>query len=314
MEFQEPVLLIGIGRAGAKLATRASSLTGADCVIISHDSNDLNSENDIKIHTESHVNPSSYLIRAQAQKAMDKIRGKIFDYSSVIIFANLAGKAGCAISPLVASAAKEEGKKVLSFAIMPFGFEKERIFLSGVSLKRLRASCDSTVVIDNDALLESNPDLTMSKCYEITHHAVMYVTTSLQKSSISNELSILSTSKDVSDVEISLRDSIKMLYEDAPPASVRKTMLYVFGSDNVSVGKINAIANTVSGIFNENNTSVSLATTQGNKAQVVMITSVEGLGKFESYDPLGAIPHENTLDWDTPESSIKTGIELYQLE
>ncbi len=105
-----------------------------------------------------------------------------------------------------------------------------------------------------------------------------------------------------------------MLYEDAPPASVRKTMLYVFGSDNVSVGKINAIANTVSGIFNENNTSVSLATTQGNKAQVVMITSVEGLGKFESYDPLGAIPQESTLDWDTPESSIKTGIELYQLE
>jgi cell division protein FtsZ len=314
MEFQEPVLLVGIGGAGSRLATKASSLTGADCVIISHDSNDLNSENDIKVHTESHVNPSSYLIRAQAQKLMDKIRGRIFDYSSVIIFANLAGKAGCAISPLVAAAAKEEGKKVLSFAIMPFGFEKERIFLSGVSLKRLRASCDSTVVIDNDALLESNPDLTMSKCYEITHHAVMYVTSSLQKSSISNELSILSTSKDVSDVEVSLRDSIKMLYEDAPPTSVRKTMLYVFGSDNVSVGKINAIAKTVSGIFNENNTSVSLATTQGNKAQVVMITSVEGIGKFDSYDPLGMIPQENTLDWETPESSIKTGIELYQLE
>jgi len=306
--------LIGIGGAGSRLATKASNLTGADCVIISHDSNDLNSENDIKIHTESYVNPSSYLIRAQAQKAMDKIRGKIFDYSSVIIFANLAGKAGCAISPLVASAAKEEGKKVLSFAIMPFGFEKERVFLSGVSLKRLRTSCDSTVVIDNDALLESNPDLTMSKCYEITHHAVMYVTTSLQKSSISNELNILSTSKDVSDIEISLRDSIKMLYEDAPPASVRKTMLYVFGSDNVSVGKINTIAKTASSIFNENNTNVSLATTQGNKAQVVMITSVEGLGKFDSYDPLGVIPQENTLDWDTPESSIKTGIELYQLE
>lgn len=314
MEFQEPVLLVGIGGAGSRLVTKASSLTGADYIIISHDSNDLSSENDIKVHTESYVNPSSYLIRAQAQKVMDKIRGKIFDYSSVIIFANLAGKAGCAISPLVASAAKEEGKKVLSFAIMPFGFEKERIFLSGVSLKRLRASCDSTVVIDNDALLESNPDLTMSKCYEITHHAVMYVTSSLQKSSISNELSILSTSKDVSDVEISLRDSIKMLYEDAPPTSVKKTMLYVFGSDNVSVGKINAIAKTVSGIFNENNTSVSLATTQGNKAQVVMITSVQGTAKFDSYDPLGMIPQENTLDWDTPESSIKTGIELYQLE
>ena len=143
MDFVEPVLLVGIGGAGSKLAAHASQLIGADCVAISHDSNDLGSQDDIKIHTESHVNPSAYLIRAQAQKSMDKIRGKISDYSTVIIFANLAGKSGTAISPLVAMAAKEEGKKVLSFAIMPFRYEKERLFMSGVSLKRLRASSDS---------------------------------------------------------------------------------------------------------------------------------------------------------------------------
>jgi cell division protein FtsZ len=245
---------------------------------------------------------------------MDKIRGKISDYSTVIIFANLAGKAGTAISPLVATAAKEEGKKVLSFAIMPFRFEKERLFLSGVTLKRLRASSDSTIVIDNDALLESNPDLTLNNCYKIANHAIWYVVNSLSTSSISDELNVLSTSKDLNDVEASLRDSIKMLYEDAPPNAVKKTMLYVFGTDNVSIGKINSITNTLSGIFNENNTSVSLATTQGNKSQVVMVTSVQGQLKFDSYDPLGMIPQENTLDWETPESSIKTGIELYQLE
>jgi cell division protein FtsZ len=314
MDFIEPVLLVGIGGAGSKLAAHASQLIGADCVAISHDSNDLGSQDDIKIHTESHVNPSAYLIRAQAQKSMDKIRGKISDYSTVIIFANLAGKSGTAISPLVAMAAKEEGKKVLSFAIMPFRYEKERLFMSGVSLKRLRASSDSTIVVDNDALLESNPDLTLNNCYDITNHAIMYVVNSLGASSISDNLSILSTSKDVKNIEVSLRDSVKMLYEDAPPTSVRKTMMYVFGTDNISVGKINAITNTISGIFNENNTGVSLATTQGDKAQVVMITSVEGTLKFDNYDPLGMIPKENTLDWDTPESSIKTGIELYQLE
>lgn len=314
MDFVEPVLLVGIGGAGSKLASYAHEVTGADFVSISHDSNDLASEEDIKIHTESHVNPSAYLIRAQAQKSMEKIRGKLFDYSTVVIFANLAGKAGTAISPLVATAAKEEGKKVLSFAIMPFRFEKERLFLSGVSLKRLRASSDSTIVVDNDALLESNPDLTLNNCYEIANHAIMYVVNSLKSSSISDELNVLSTSKQLNDIESSLRDSVKMLYEDAQPASVKKTMLYVFGTDNVSVGKINAITNTLSGIFNQENTSVSLATTQGDKSQVVMVTSVHGSAKFDNYDPLGMIPQENTLDWETPESSIKTGIELYQLE
>lgn len=314
MDFTEPVLLVGIGGAGARLAQHASSLTGADYVAISHDSNDLGSHGDIKVHTESHVNPSAYLIRAQAQKVMDKIRGKILDYSTVIVFANLAGRAGCAISPLVASAAKEEGKKVLSFAIMPFKFEKERIFLSGVSLKRLRASSDSTIVVDNDAILDSNPDLTTAKCYEITNSAIMYVVNSMHASSISDKINILSTSKDLADVEASLRDSLKMLYQDAPPTAVRKTMLYVFGTDNVSVGKINAITSTLSDIFSEQNTSVSLATTQGDKSKVVMVTAVQGTTKFDAYDPLGTIPQENTLDWDEPESSIKTGIELYQLE
>jgi cell division protein FtsZ len=313
MDFVEPVLLIGIGGAGSRLASQAHSLIDIDCVSISHDSNDLES-GDIKVHTESYVNPSTYLIRANAQKSMDKIRGKMSDYSTVIILANLAGKAGSAISPLVAAAAKEEGKNVLSFAIMPFGFEKERLFLSGVSLKRLRASSDATIVIDNDALLESNPELTLKKCYEITNHAIMYVINSLGSSVIAGDVNILSTSKDVKDIEVSLRDSIKMLYDDAAPSSVKKTMLYVFGTDNVSVGKISSITNTLSGIFNENNTSVSMATTQGDKAQVVMVTSVHGPLKFDGYDPLGIIPRENVLDWDVPESSIKTGIEIYQLE
>lgn len=312
MNFVEPILLVGIGGAGSKLALQAHELIGADYTIISHDGNDLASENDIKIDTESHVNPSAYLIRAQAQKSIGEIRNKISDYSTVIIFANLAGKAGIAVSPLVASTAREEGKKVLSFVIMPFRFEKERLFLSGVTLKRLRASSDSTIAVDNDALLDSNPDLTVNKCYEIANHAIMYVVNSLRSSSISEEFNILSTSKNLNDVEASLRDSLKMLYEDAPPTSIKKTLLYVFGTDNVPIGKINTITNTLSGIFNEDNTTVDLSTTQGDKSQVVMVTSVQGAVKFDRYDPLGMIPQ--TLDWDIPESSIKTGIELYQLE
>ena len=314
MDFVQPVLLVGIGGAGSKMAQNAASLIGADTFAISHDSNDLSSHHDIKIHAESYVNPSAYLIRAEAQKSMYKIRDKFANYKTIVIFANLAGKSGCAVSPLVANIAKEEGKRVLSFGIMPFRFEKEKLFLSGVSLKRLRSSSDSTIVVDNDALLEANPDLTIPKCYDITNHAVMYVVNALSASSISDDINILSTSKNERDIEASLRESIQMLYEDAPPNSVKKTMLYVFGSDNISVGKINSVVNTISGIFNENNTGVSLATTQGDKSQVVMVSSVQGSLKFDSYDPLDMIPKENTIDWDVPESSIKTGIELYQLE
>ena len=70
MDFVQPVLLVGIGGAGSKLAVNASQLIGADTIAISHDSNDLNSHHDIKIHAESYFNPSAYLIRAEAQKSM----------------------------------------------------------------------------------------------------------------------------------------------------------------------------------------------------------------------------------------------------
>src|SRR6185437_6968368 len=103
-----------------------------------------------------------------------------------MVIANLAEKSGAALAPVVSQIGKEAGKSILSFGIMPFKFEKDRIFFSGVSLKRLK-----------------------------TNSALLHVISTLKNSSLPLETSILSTSKDIPDVETSLRDSIKMLYEDA---------------------------------------------------------------------------------------------------
>ena len=45
-----------------------------------------------------------------------------------------------------------------------------------------------------------------------------------------------------------------------------------------------------------------------------MLSSIQGMTKFDNYDPLGTIPQENTLDWSTPECSIDCKLDLYQLE
>ncbi|NIT99417.1 MAG: cell division protein FtsZ, partial [Nitrosopumilaceae archaeon] len=49
-------------------------------------------------------------------------------------------------------------------AIMPFKYEKDRIFNSGISLKRIKENSSCTLVFDNDALLDSNPDLSVKSC------------------------------------------------------------------------------------------------------------------------------------------------------
>ena len=315
MSFQvkEPILVIGLGGVGSKLANEAKNTLNSDCLIISNDSKDFSSKNEsIHISTDSIINPSVQLIRGSTYKVSEEIKSKISQYSTIVLMSNLAGKAGAAIAPIVSEICKETDKGLISFAVMPFKYEKERIFNSGISLKRVRENSQCTIVLDNDSLLESNPDLTSKACYNIANSAIMHVVKSLESSEISSETSILTTSKDGQNMEDSLRDSLKMLYENAPPNAIKSSMLYVTGGDNIPVGVINSIKNITGGITNESNSQIDMSSSDVSK--VVMLSSIQGMIKFDSYDPLGIIPQEQTLDWDTPDCSIDCKLDLYQLE
>ena len=313
--MQDPVLVVGLGGAGCKLAINAKSRLACDCLLISHDPRDLNDESSkILINTSPILNPSAYLIRGVSMGARGSVTERMEPYSTIVIIANLAGKSGAALAPIVSQIGKELGKNVLSFGIMPFKFEKDRIFFSGVSLKRLKANSDCTVIVDNDALLESNPDLTPESCNIIANSALLQVISTLRNSSLPLETNILSTSKDIADVELSLRDSIKMLYEDASPNNIKSALLYVVGGNKVPVGVLNSMVNAISGIFGDDSTGVSLSITTGESSKVVLLTSIEGETRFDKYDPLGFIPKQSVLDWDEPDSSLKIDLDLEQLE
>lgn len=313
--MKDPVLIIGLGGAGCKLAINIKEKLGYDCLLISHDARDLNHDTSkILINTSPILNPSAYLIRGVSFGARGSIEETIDGYSTIMVIANLAGKSGAALAPVVSQIGKEAGKNILSFGIMPFKFEKDRIFFSGVSLKRLKTNSDCTVIIDNDALLESNPDLTPDACNGITNSALLHVISTLKNSSLPLETSILSTSKDIPDVETSLRDSIKMLYEDASSTSIKSALMYVVGGNKVPVGVLNSMVNTISGIFGNDSTRVSMSVTAGETSKVVLLTSIEGETRFDKYDPLGFIPKENVLDWDEPDASVKIDLNLDQIE
>ena len=314
-KISEPILFVGIGGMGVKFATKAKEMLNCDCLLISNDQKDLNSDfNSIKISTQAVINPTVQLIRGSAYQVSENIKNEISKYSTIVILANLAGKSGEAISPVISQLSNEENKNVISFAVMPFKFEKDRIFQSGISLKRLRETSGCTVVLDNDALLDSNPDLSPSACHEISNEAIFKVISSLRSTSIPEETNILSTSKDVENVEDSLKDSLRMLYEDAPPNSVKRSILYVLGGTNVPVGVLNSVTNIASSVFSQDNTNASPSIIASEKSKVIMLSAVQGTTHFDSYDPLGVISKENTLDWEQPESSINCEFELYQLE
>ena len=315
MSFQvkEPVLVIGLGGAGSKLANEAKNTLNSDCLIVSNDSKDFSSENEsIQVSTNSIINPSVQLIRGSTYKVSKEIKSKISQYSTVILMSNLAGKAGSAMAPVVSEMCKETDKGLISFAVMPFKYEKERIFNSGIALKRVRENSQCTIVLDNDSLLESNPDLSPKACYSIANSAIMHVVKSLETTEISSETNILTTSKDGQSIEESLRDSLKMLYQNAPPNSIKNSILYVAGGENIPIGVINSIKNISSGIIEESNSQINMSSSDESK--IVMLSSVQTMTKFDNYDPLGMIPKEQTLDWETPDCSIDCKLDLYQLE
>ena len=315
MSFQvkEPVLVIGLGGACSKLAVRAKDVLKSDCLLISDNTKDLATDNpSIHISTKPIVNPSMQLIRGATFNVANEIESKIAEYSTVVLLGNLAGKTGSAIAPVVSKICKDTGNELISFVIMPFRYEKDRIFNSGVSLKRIKEDSKCTIVLDNDALLESNPDLSPKTCYNIANSAMMYVVESLESSKIPNETNILTTSRD-ENIEDSLRDSLKMLYGNASPNSIKQSILYVVGGDNIPTRVLNSINNLTEGVLSQSNSQVNMES-MANESKVVMLSTVQGTTKFDSYDPLGAIPQKDTLDWDTPDCSIDCKLDLYQLE
>jgi len=315
MSFQvkEPVLIIGLGGVGSKLAREAKNTLNSDCLVISNDSRDFSSNEDsVHISTDPVINPSVQLIRGSTYKVSEDIKSKISQYSTIVLMSNLAGKAGSAIAPVISEMCKESDKGLISFAIMPFKYEKEKIFNSGISLKRIREDSQCTIVLDNDSLLESNPDLTPKACYNIANSAIMHVVKSLETTEMNSKTSILTTSKDGQSMEDSLRDSLKMLYQNAPPNAIKSSMVYVAGGENIPVGVINSIKSITNGITNESNSQINMSSSDESK--VVMLSSVQTMTKFDNYDPLGMIPKDQTLDWDTPDCSIDCKLDLYQLE
>ncbi len=310
---KEPVLVIGLGGVGSKLANEAKNCLNSDCLIISNDSKDFSLENEsIHVSTDSIINPSVQLIRGSTYKVSKQIESKISQYSTIVLISNLAGKAGSAIAPVISKMCKETDKGLISFVVMPFKYEKERIFNSGVALKRIRENSQCTIVLDNDSLLESNPDLTPKSCYSIANSAIIHVIKSLETTEISSKTNILTTSKDGQSMEESLRDSLKMLYQNAPPNAIKSSMLYVAGGENIPVGMINSIKNIACGITNESSSQINISSSDESK--IVMLSSIQTMAKFDSYDPLGMIPKDQTLDWETPDCSIDCKLDLYQLE
>jgi cell division protein FtsZ len=311
-----PVLLVGVGGLGRKIAMEAKCDTGFDCLTISNDKHDLDNNNSLYIDCTPWMNPTVFRIRSIFKKHEAEISDIFSRYKTVIIISNLAGKSGSAISPVISRIAKSCLNKVISLVVMPFRYEKERLFNSAVCLKRIRSFSDGVFVLDNDAFLEINPDLSPEECFSITNSTLVNIIKLIPSVSTCSGAGIICTSrsKELS-AERALRDSIAMLYSSSDPDSLGKSFLFIGNMNNKSIGSLNMIVDKLRKMQNiDRPAEVDLLMSNSIDRAVNLITFVEGMTKFDSYDPLAIIPMENYLDWELPDSHPDIILPLSNIE
>ena len=310
LSLKNPMLLVGIGGVGSKIAAAASAALECKCLLISNDKKDL-VHNDkctaIFVRSGEWVNPSCYKLRSFVEGHRKEMAAAMRGYSTVIVVSNLAGRAGTAIAPLVCGTAKKDSSTaVISLAIMPFKYEADRIFSAGTALRRVREVSDSTIVMDNDAFLDNNPELSQQDCFAITNNAIVEVIASISAGMIKPAMNVLCTSRTSPNSESSLRDSLSMLYNAVSDAStVKRAMVYVMGGKSIPVGELNKLVGCVRGIFKEDRSiEVGMLSSMSSSSgvRIHLVASAPQKTRFDSYDPLGDIIPD-VLDWDEPDSA-----------
>lgn len=306
-EAGEPIAAIGIGGAGARLAPLVSETLGADLVLASHDPADLGTDG-LEISTGPLINPSAKTIRGYAMARMDALRDRLSEYHTGVLVANLAGRSGQALAPLVSELFKE--RTLITFAVMPFSHERDRIFGAGVALRRLRADSGCTIIIDNDALAAANPDLSARACCRLADPAIAAIAASIKDRRVPDGTGVLAPSREGLSPEESLREALRAMYGSAPPSSVSGSAVHVLGG-GIPTGMMKILSELGRGAGEGAATVVEAGT---GHSGIALLSGLHGSTKFDSYDPLGDIPATDTLDWEIPDSSYDWGLGGYQLE
>ncbi|HSA72609.1 MAG TPA: hypothetical protein VLD84_01515 [Nitrososphaeraceae archaeon] len=314
IELRKPSLLVGIGKIGRNVVSKLSNVEH-DFVLISNNQEELNDCDSVHIDCESWINPSSYKIRSFVESHKEEICSKLSGYKTIILVASLSDKSGIAIAPVVSHIAKSTlGKRVISLVTMPFGHEKDKLFHASVSLKRISLNSDINFVVDNDAYVEINPQLTVEECSKVSDEIVLNTIYLIPDIELNLGTNLVSGTSKENNIEDGIKDLIAQLYSSLGTSSITKSILYINGGRNEPIGRLNEILSSFQNSMDGDTNDVSLVVTDSSRSNMHLIATIKGRTKFDSYDPLNQIPGENVLDWDIPESHPNIDLPLPLIE
>jgi cell division protein FtsZ len=104
----------------------------------------------------------------------DELRAYLEGAHIVFVTAGMGGGTGTGSASVVAELAKEAGALVMGIVTMPFKAEGHMRMDNAVKgLNKLRNKCDTTIVIQNDKLLELVPKLPLDAAFKVADEILM---------------------------------------------------------------------------------------------------------------------------------------------
>ncbi len=157
-------VIIGIGGAGCNMISDARISHSMEVIAITADEKRYDTLDAGK----------KVLVKEDAVcEITDGLRRMLSNYDVAYIVAGMGGRTGTYYAPLVASLAKELGIMVHSVLISPFNFESKRITIAKDGIARMKASCGSTMVVENERSLERYGDLTMGEIFSKINQTIV---------------------------------------------------------------------------------------------------------------------------------------------
>ncbi|MGN6821374.1 MAG: hypothetical protein ACTHJ7_01135 [Candidatus Nitrosocosmicus sp.] len=290
------LLIIGVGETASKITIDIIKNMNLDYLLVNTKRNSKYISKNIMIDTSTWINPSIYKIREAFINQFNKISEIINNYTNIIIIGNLASKFGIAICPLLANILNyQKEKEIFSFVIMPFGFEKDKMFFSSVALSFITNFSNSTIIVDNNSFFKNNPEVSFPECYRITNNAIKDVIISACKKGFPDSFNIISTSKESEKIENVFYSSMSML-KDTKIANIEKTSIFIYPAKE-NIDKIDNIIKTVEKIIDKAEKETTIVTS--SKLSKIHLVSKTSNWMFSSYDPLNQfISKDKMLDYE----------------
>lgn len=171
-----------------------------------------------------------------AECARDTLKDVLKGSDIVFVIAGMGGGTGTGAAPIVAEVAKELDAVTFAIAINPFSFEKDSKVRAAEGVKRLRAIAETTLVLDNDRLLEIAGDIAVKESFAIMERSIIKIIESV--CSKITESFITQIASDVEEMlhEIEEHEADEMVDVKTPEAELLHATIGEFGGVQLSSG------------------------------------------------------------------------------